>query len=68
MKLFGYEIKIKKVKKQKKTGFSRKVWTASETNTLLRLRSEGKSIEEISKLLNRTRSAINARLYKVRSK
>jgi len=66
MKLFGYEIKIRKVKK--KTGFSRKMWTASETNALLRMRSEGKSIEEISKLLNRTEPSINARLYKVRNK
>ncbi len=66
MKLFGYEITIKK-KKAKKTGYSRKAWTASETNTALRMRNEGKTTAEIAKHLSRTEQAVNSRLWKVRS-
>ena len=65
MKLFGYEIKIKKLAKRK-TGYSKRGWSESETNTMLRFRSEGKSWEEISKLMNRTKSACYGRYYKIK--
>ena len=63
MKLFGYTITITKTKK--KTGYSRRNWTESETNSLLRFRNEGKSWEEISKLMNRSYAAVAARYSKI---
>ncbi len=66
MKIFGYEFIVRKEKKKKVTGFSSKPWTESETNTMLRLISEGKSQKEIAIMLKRTVPAIYSRLNKVR--
>jgi len=70
MKIFGYEITIKKVhpKARKSPLKGRKKWTTSETNTMLRMRSEGKSTEEIAQLLNRTAASVHTRLWKIRNK
>lgn len=65
--LLGYKVEITR-NKEKRRGYSRRSWTKSETDTMLRLRNEGKSWEEISKLLNRTASAITARHYKIKNK
>ena len=55
MKLFGYEITVKKVKRKKTTHkITRRSWTKSEADALLRLRSENRNWEEIAKLMNRT--------------
>ncbi len=64
--LFKYMLKIIKPKRRKR--ISRRPWTASETNTLLRLRNEGKNWNEVSKLLNRTASACSNRYGKVKRK
>lgn len=67
MRLFGFE--IKRIKKRKKTqGFSRRQWTKSETDTLLRLRNEGKNWKEIASLMNRTDAACYSRYHKVKGK
>jgi DNA-binding NarL/FixJ family response regulator len=67
MKLFGYEITIKRIggdREQARMG--RRRWTRSETDTLLRFLNEGRSYEEIGDLLHRTDKAIINRVSKIR--
>ncbi len=68
MKLFGYEIIIKKITRKRAKGFSSRKWTQSETDTMLRLKNEGKSSEVIGAMLNRTAPAISARYTKIHKK
>ena len=65
-KFFNIEITCRVVKRSRRTGYSARNWTETETNTVLRLRNEGKTAQEIGKMLNRTTAAINTRISKVR--
>jgi len=67
MKIFGYTITIKRAPKRR-TGYKRRQWSESETNTALRLRSEGKTITQIASMLNRTEASVNSRFNKIRNK
>lgn len=67
MNLFGYELTLRKTHKKKIKGFSAKRWSASEQRTLLKFRNEGKSNEEIAKLLHRTVPAIYSKMWKIRN-
>ena len=67
-KIFNYVVIFEIKKRKYKIGYSRRKWTTSETNTLLRLRNEGKSYEEIGKLMNRTASSCYSRIHNIRSK
>lgn len=66
MTLFGYEFTIKRKKRAVRGGFSRKSWTKSETDSMLRFRNEGRSWEEIGTLLGRTAASCYARYYKIK--
>jgi len=66
IRILNIELSIKKVNKKRKVGYSSKRWGESETNTLLRLSNEGTLVEDIAKLLGRTKASINTRLSKVR--
>ena len=61
--IFGYELKLEFKEKTKRKGYSRRSWTTSETNTLLKFRNEGKSWKEIGELMNRTAQACQNRWY-----
>ena len=63
-KFFSYELIVQQ-KKRSPLKYSRRPWTESETNTLLRLRNEGKNWVEVGKLLNRTHSACASRYAKI---
>lgn len=63
LKIFNIRIEVRRVKR--KGGYSRRKWTNSETDTMLRLWNEGKNKQEIADLLNRTPSSIYARYQKV---
>ena len=65
IELFGYILTCTKRKKKRSTGFSSKRWSASEINTALRLKGEGKSNQEIADMLHRTVPAVAAKLGKV---
>ncbi len=63
LKIFNIQIEVRRAKR--KGGYSRRVWSKSETDTMLRLWNEGKNKQEIAELLNRTPNAIYARYQKV---
>lgn len=67
MVILGYEITIKKRKRKVNSGFSRRPWTKSEIDTMLRLRNEGKSWAEVAKLMNRSKQSCTTRYYKVKN-
>jgi len=67
MKIFGYEIIVKKTNKKTK-GFKSRRWTKDETELMFKLREEGKSSEEIAKALNRTPAAIMVRISAIKTK
>lgn len=68
MKLLGYEITFRKLRKRNRVPnkYGSKRWTEAETNTALRLRGENVPYEKIGKELNRTASAVQIRLSKVK--
>jgi hypothetical protein len=74
MNLFGYDFTLEfsvtkqEEKKKKRKGYSRKAWTESETNALLRFRNENKSWREIANLMNRTEASCYTRYHKIHSK
>ena len=69
MKLFGYEITIKKAKKRRSPDHkvTRRSWSRSELDSLLRLRSENRNWEEIAGLMNRTPVACSTMYSKVKN-
>ena len=66
MKIFGFNLPWAKKRRKRKSGYATKTWTVSETNTMLRLRSEGHSWREIGEMLNRTGPSCSSRYYKVK--
>lgn len=70
MKLFGYEITVKKIKRaaRRKNKLGARRWTASEIQVALDLVAKGKDHEAIGAYLNRTRAAVAAKLHDVRPK
>jgi hypothetical protein len=65
-KILGYTVEIQKAKRGYKNGVTRRKWTSSEINTLVRLRSEEHSWKEIGELMNRTAKSCSARYYIVK--
>ena len=64
--ILGYTFSVQKKVRKKARGFSARVWTKSEVDTLMRFRGEGKSTSEIAKLLKRTEPAIYSKLTKLK--
>ena len=64
--ILGYTLSVDKTTKKKRKGFTAKIWTRSEVDTLLRFRNEGKPTSEIAELLHRTEPAIYSKLGKIR--
>ena len=64
-KILGYTVNIRQTIRPKKKGFTARPWTASEIDSMLRFRSEGKSTKDIAKLLKRTEASIYSRINKL---
>ena len=64
LRLFRYELIIKKIPKS--SGYARRSWSASETSSMLRFRSEGKSWREVAQLLNRSEAACISQYHKIK--
>ena len=65
-KIFGYTITIKKTNAKRRKGYSARAWTESEEATVVRFFNEGKSVDEMSELLHRTKAAIQNRLSRIK--
>ena len=64
MKLFGYELTLKRVKPRPKTktvGFTSLRWTVDDTIHAIQMVNDGHTSQEIASSINRTVEAINTR-------
>lgn len=72
MKIFGYEITLKKIVDKKTTerkrGYSSKPWTTEDETQLIEMNSRGLQIKTMASRLNRTTPAICGRLHIIKKR